>query len=117
MIGRLSPINTKGKPFVSKQNLRRAAAALATTGAMFGLGVLGAGTASAHEMGPSEPTEGGVLGAAQSSAGAFMHHAEEYHLKQPTWEAESLLTTPKENFEVHHAMLDDMIDPFVGLLP
>lgn len=89
----------------------RAAATLAATGAMFG--AIGAGTASAHE---SEPT-GGPLGAVQESAGALVHHLEEYHLSQPTWEIESLLTSPQENIRVHKAMVDGMVDPLIGLLP
>ncbi|MEV0698267.1 hypothetical protein AB0I53_10145 [Saccharopolyspora sp. NPDC050389] len=89
----------------------RAAATLAATGAM--LGAVGAGTASAHESEPS----GGPLGAVQESGGALLHHVEEYHLSKPTWEIESLLTSPQENIRVHKAMLDEIVDPLVGLLP
>lgn len=91
----------------------RAVVPLAVTGAMFGIGV---GTASAHESAP-EPATGGPLGAVQASAGVLLHHLEEYHLSRPTWEVESLLTSPQENIRIHKAMLDDTIDPVLSLLP
>ncbi|MER6991275.1 hypothetical protein ABT337_18570 [Saccharopolyspora hirsuta] len=96
-----------------KRRCLRGAATLAVTGAMCGIGV---GTASAHESAP-EPATGGVLGAVQTSAGVLVHHLEEYHLSRPTWEVESLLTSPQENIRIHKAMLDDAIDPVLGLLP
>lgn len=80
------------------------------------LGLVGVGTASAHESAP-EPAEGGPLGAVQASAGALVHHLEEYHLSDPTWEVESLLTSPEENIRIHHGMVDDIADPVISLLP
>lgn len=91
----------------------RAVVTLAASGAM--LGLVGAGTASAHE-GPHEPT-GGPLGAVQASTGALVHHLEEYHLADPTWEVKSLLTSPEENIRIHKAMVDEIVDPVISLLP
>ena len=53
----------------------------------------------------------------EQSLGVFVHHFEKYHLEQPTWEVTSLISDPKGNYEVHHEMLDGMIDPLVGALP
>ena len=93
--------------------LRRAITTMALTAAI--TGAWGAGTASAHETEPAP--SGGPLGAVQASTGSLVGHLEEYHLSQPTWEVESLLTSPKENFQVHQKMLDGMVGPLVGLLP
>ncbi|MDI2031412.1 hypothetical protein QFW96_22480 [Saccharopolyspora sp. TS4A08] len=92
----------------------RAAVVLAASGAA--LGLLGAGTASAHESAP-EPTEGGPLGAVQQTVGVVVHHLDEYHLSDPTWEVKSLLTSPQENLRIHLAMVNEAIDPVIGLLP
>lgn len=92
----------------------RAAVTLAASGAMVGL--IGVGTASAHESAP-EPTEGGPLGAVQQSVGVVVHHLDEYHLSDPTWEIRSLLTSPQENIRIHMTMVNEAVDPVVGLLP
>jgi hypothetical protein len=80
-----------------RQWCRRAAGTLAVTGAV--MGALGMGTASA------EPTD---------AVGVIVDHIEEYHLQQPTWEVETLLTDPEENFAVHKMMLEHAVGAITG---